>query len=234
MSSRTPSCWNKADSSHLRCSSRPLDLLHSLLSSHSPPLHGNVLRLLPRLPRRPADCPKWLICRAQTRHAHNIALQNTHKKLFFFSFSLFAPFRLHLFWSRSLTKGGNLVHGSFRFQKRGRKHWTQSSDRKEDSESLNKSLPLSQIDTWLVLCLFHFFSGFFIVSWLSSVFFSSLALIHPHFLGAINTAQSFEIYKLKLTQTHEIQHWFYASAQDQEQPFTNRPELHLLFRRGKS
>lgn len=162
--------------------------------------------------------------------------QDTHTTLHYKTLtrSFFFPFRPHPSWSRSLTKGENLVHGSFRFQKRGGKHWTQSSDRKEDSESLNKSLPLSQIDTWLVLCLFHFWGGFFIVSWLSSVFFSSLTLIHPHFLGAINTAQSFEIYELKLTQTHKIQHWFYTSAQDQEQSLTNRPELHLLLRRGKS
>ena len=39
------------------------------------------------------------------------------------------------------------------FIRGGRKHWLHSSERKEDSESLNKSLLLSQIDMWLILRL---------------------------------------------------------------------------------
>lgn len=53
---------------YLRCSGRWRDLSHSLLSSRSLPLHGNVLHLPLWLPRRRADCPKWLFCRGQMRH----------------------------------------------------------------------------------------------------------------------------------------------------------------------
>ena len=52
---------------YLRCSGRRRDLSRSLLSSRWPPLRSNVPRPLQWLPRRPADCPKWLHCRATHR-----------------------------------------------------------------------------------------------------------------------------------------------------------------------
>lgn len=124
------------------------------------------------------------------------------KSFFFFSFLLFAPFRPHPSWSRSLTKEENLVHGSFRFQKRGRKHWTQSSDRKEDSESLNKSLPLSQIDTWLVLCLFHFLGGAFSLLADCLLFF----FLPLHWSTLISSAQSIQHSRLKYTSSSWHKH----------------------------
>lgn len=54
---------------YLRCSGRQQDSSQSRRSARSPPLHDNVRRPLRRLPRQPADCPKWLFCK-RTNKTH--------------------------------------------------------------------------------------------------------------------------------------------------------------------
>lgn len=56
-------------------------------------------------------------------------------------------------------------------------HWKQASKRNRDWEGLNKSLLLSQIDMWLILCLFHS-SGYY------ACLCTVLYLIHRHFPGS--------------------------------------------------
>lgn len=93
---------------------------HSPRSPHLLPPRGNALHPLPPLPRQPADCPEWLLCRAQMRQTHTtmyfktvaIMSRNTSFVLVF-SLPLKTLLRLILWQKREY-----LVHGSFQIQKR--------------------------------------------------------------------------------------------------------------------